>query len=120
MKIFGREIAFKRTVQATIKIADMCENGDAKNIETLFEGTYQTSQKQAAKFIVALNEGFETFKAFEDKAYTPNPLTLDEALALPDEDFDELFSEAIKAYTGETTTVKTVPAKGKKKESQSA
>lgn len=115
MLIFGREIKFMRTVAATCKIADLCPDGDLKNATSLFEGSYQKSQNTAAKFISYLSEGYEDYMKFSETNYEPHPLTLDEALSLPDDLFNEAFSEALKAYTGEKPTVETAPERGKKK-----
>lgn len=118
MIVHGREIKFKRTVGANIDIANICPNGDIKHIDQLFNGNYQHSQVQVAKFMSFLSTGYENNKAFEDKKYTPNPLTVDEALLLEEDEFSELFDEALEAWTGEKTTVETKepkPVKGSKK-----
>lgn len=118
MKIYGREIKFKRTVAATCSVANLCAGGDIGKINQLFSGKYQQSQTQAAKFMAALSEGYENAKVFENADYQPRPLTCEEALSLDSETFDTLFYEAIDAWTGEKPTVETKPPKetGKKKD----
>lgn len=115
MVIFGREIHFKRTVQATCDIADMCKDHKIENADTLFEGSYQNSQKASAQFMAIMSKGYEDFKAFEEPGYVPNPLRPDEAMSLPEDTFSELFVEAVKEYSGEKPTIETQPVKGKKK-----
>ena len=115
MKVYGREINFLRTVEATIKIADLCPEADMENIGKLFDGTYQVSQSTSAAFMAILSEGFENHKAFEEPGYQPRPLGEKEALSLSTEDFNELFGEAVKAFMGEQPTVETEPVKKTKK-----
>ena len=116
MKVYGREINFLRTVEATIKIADMCPDSDIANADKLFDGSYQVSQTTAASFMSILSEGYESHKAFEDPSYQPRPLGEKEALSLSGEEFNELFGEAVKAYMGEKPTVETEVKKTKKAE----
>lgn len=111
MNIYGREVNFLRTVEATIKIADMCPDSDIEKADQLFDGSYQVSQQTAATFMAVLSEGYETNKAFADPDYKPHPLTEREALSLQSEDFSALFGEAIQAYTGEKVTVEAEPVK---------
>lgn len=113
MRVNGREINFLRTVSATIEVANMCKDGDIKNAESLFDGNYQDSQISAAKFIAVLSTGYEDNKAFREPGYKKNPITEQEVLSLTDEQFNELFSEAIKAYAGEKETIETEPVKKK-------
>lgn len=115
MIIFGREIHFLRTVQATCDIADMCKDHKIENAATLFEGSYQDSQRAAAQFMAIMSKGYEDYKAFQEPGYDPHPLRPDEAMSLPDDIFSELFVEAIKEYGGEKPTIETQPVKGKKK-----
>lgn len=111
MTVYGREIKFLRTVGATIKVADMCPDGEIENVDRLFEGNYQMSQKTAAKFMSVLSESYEDNKAYWEPGYKGTPLSEEEALALPGDVFNELFIEAVKAYTGEKPTVETEPVK---------
>lgn len=115
MLINGREVLFKRTVKANCDIADMCKDQNINNIESLFEGSYQASQRTSAKFMAVLSEGYELSRVYQDPGYKPHPLTVDEAMNMGDEEFTEAFKEAIQAYAGEKPTVETQPAKGKKK-----
>ena len=115
MIINGRDIQFRRTVKATCDVADICPEGDVKNLDKLFEGKYQNSQAKAAKFMAILSEGYEMGKKFADPTYRPNPLTEEEALYLSEDDFNSLFSIAVNEWTGGTPTVETKPTKSKKK-----
>ena len=114
MEINGREVKFCRTVYANCKIADICENGDIKNVGKLFDGGYRHSQTSAAKFIAFLNEGYEQKMKFAEPGYKPNPLSEEEVLSLDEIDFAQIFDEAVEAWTGEKPTIETAPVPGKK------
>lgn len=115
MKVYGRDIKFKRTIQATCEVASLCKDGDAKNLDKLFDGKYQVSQVTAARFMVALSNGYETSQSYIKADYEPHPLTEGEALSLTEEEFDALFMEALDAWSGEKPTIETEEPKGKKK-----
>ena len=116
MIINGREIKFLRTVKANCMIADMCKDGEIKNLGILFDGGYRKSQETTAKFMAALSEGYETNKAFQDPEYKPHPLSVDEALCLEDDVFADLFLEAVDVFGLEKATVETAEEpKSKKK-----
>lgn len=100
---------------ATCKIAELCKDGDIKNAATLFEGSYQDSQKTAATFMAIMSDGFEQNKKFREPGYEPRPLVAEEAMCLTEEDFSQLFKEAVEAYSGEKPTVETEPPKKQKK-----
>ena len=115
MKVNGREIHFMRTVQATCDIADMCKDHNIENAATLFEGSYQDSQRAAAQFLAIMSKGYEDNKSFQEPGYEPHPLRPDEAMSLPEDVFSDLFVEAVHVYGGEKPTIETQPVKGKKK-----
>lgn len=115
MLIFGREVKFLRTITANCKIADLCPDGDMEKAGSLFEGSYQKSQNTAAKFIVALNEGYEMNRKYSEAGYEPQIITTEELMCLSDEDFNKAFNEALDAYVGERATIETEPVKSKKK-----
>lgn len=100
---------------ANCKIAELCKDGDIKNAGTLFEGSYQDSQKTAAKFMAIMSEGFEQNKKFREPGYEPRPLTAEEAMCLIEKEFSQLFEEAVYAYSGEKPTVEAEPPKKQKK-----
>lgn len=116
MKVYGREIKFLRTVEATIKIADLCPESDIDNIGKLFDGTYQVSQTTSAAFMAILSESYENRRVFEEPGYQPRPLGEKEALSLSTTEFNDLFKEAIQAYMSEKPTVETEVKKTKKAE----
>lgn len=115
MVVNGRDIKFLRSVMATCKIAELCKDGDIKNAATLFEGSYQDSQKTAAQFMAIMSDGFEQNKKFREPGYEPRPLVAEEAMCLTEEEFSQLFKEAGEAYSGEKPTVETEPPKKQKK-----
>lgn len=121
MEIHGREIGFKRTVLATCEIAELSPKGDINQFDKLLMSKeYAVTQKAAAGFIAALSKGYEMAKAFEDLDYKPRPLTFDEVMCLDNDEFNELFQEALTAWTGEKVTVEAeeVKVKGKGKNAE--
>ncbi len=113
MKIHGREIEFRRTVDANCKI-DKITGG---NWDEYFAklGGYTEGQMFSARFIAALSEAAEDAKAYEVDGYIKRPLTVPESLTLDDETFAALFNEALAVWQGEKPTVKTKPIPSKKK-----
>lgn len=111
MKIHGREIRFKKTVKGTSDIAKICPNGDLKQIGALFESENTAVMQDAmATFIVAMSEGYEYSRAFEED-YEPRPLTMREVQYLDHDKFLPLFQEAVEAFKADAQTIK---AEGKK------
>ena len=124
MKIHGREIYFKRTVQATCEVAGICPDEDIANIQQVFTGTTAKVAKNIATIICALNKGYELTKQYEEDGYEPKPLTMDEVFLLDEETFIALQNEAVAAWSGEKPTVEAQPkkqkGKGKKAEGEEA
>lgn len=115
MLIHGREIHFLRTVQAACDIADICPKGDMANIAELFKGTTKTRITNMANIIHFLSVGYEEAKAFEEEGYKPNPITVKELMALDEETFNILFTEATEAFYSDKQTVEVEPEKKKEK-----
>lgn len=116
MDIHGRNIGFLRTVLATCEIADLSPDGDVNRFDSLLQSPkYAVTQRAAAGFIAALSKGYEMAKAFDDPKYSPKPLSVNEALNLDENTFNELFMEALTAWTGEKPTVEAEEVKGKGK-----
>lgn len=111
MIINGREIKFKRTVMATCIIADRCPEGDIQRAAELFNGDYRSRMENGAIFAVALNDGYERNRAFEEPGYKPHPLTVDEVMLLDFEDYEKLIEEATTAFAAEMPTIETMPSK---------
>lgn len=109
MWINGREIKFLRAIEANCRVADMAPDKDASRIGEVFSGNYQTSQRQAARFIAALSDSYEQREKFKDNTYKPRPLTEEEAMYLDDDEFGQCFNEAWEAWTGEKPTIQTEP-----------
>lgn len=116
MKVHGRNIGFLRTVKLTCELADMCPDGDLSRIGELFAGHMGNVQRNTAKLIALMNEGYEMSKKFEDPTYVPNPLTEEELLYLDDETFTQLFEEATAVFMEDgKPSVEVQPSKKKKK-----
>lgn len=115
MKVNGREVNFCRTIEANCQIADICEDGDFSKIGDLLTGKYQDSQRNAAKFVAILSNGYEQKKKFQEPGYKPNPITADEIMTLSEDEFTQLFTEAFAAWSGEKPTIETEPVKKTRK-----
>lgn len=114
MIIRGKERGFFLTVGAACEIADLCVDGDIQNLRRLFEGKYSQNYRNIAKFIVAMNRGYE--ERMHPDAEKPDVLTVREVMALTDDEFYEAEMEAISAYANlSKTTVETKPAESSKK-----
>lgn len=117
MIIHGREITLRRTVGAEVEIADMCQDGDIKNLaDFLFKQTvYSRRIRNMAKFSAALSRAGESYLHFQNAEYAPDPLTVDEILSLSPEEFNLLQEAAMKAFMddGKTTVETEAPKKRK-------
>lgn len=113
MVVHGREVEFRRTVDANCKI-DKITGGNWDEFFAKNEG-YAAGQMFSARFIAALSEAAEDAKTYEVDGYIKRPLTVAEALTLDDETFAALFNEALDVWRGEKPTVKTKPLPSKKK-----
>lgn len=119
MNINGREIRFFRSVLANCEISEVSPEGDINRLLTdqLIGGTYAASQKAAATIITALSKGYEFAQAAKDTKYKPRPLNMNEVLSLKENEFLQLFEEAMtEFYNGGKITVEAEPEKktGKK------
>lgn len=115
MIIRGREIKFLRTVLATCEIADLCPDGKISKIGAIFNGTDAKVTRNEAEMIHALNKGYETNKKFEDPEHEVNVISIDEILSLTNDQFNQLFAEAVAAFQSEIPTVEVEDKKTKKK-----
>lgn len=116
MYLKGKEIKFLRTVDVTCKIADLCRDGDLTNADELFSGKQSEVLHNQAKFIAICNEGYELNKAFNVEGYTPDIIKPEELVALDQETFDGLFTEAVDAFLKGVNTTVEVEQEEKKSE----
>jgi hypothetical protein len=117
MLVHGREIKFKRTVQATCEIAEICPDGDINKFVELSDLGYSTSQKAAAVLVCALARGYELSRKYEEPGYVPQELTVEEVLSLDIPEYMALVDEAVEVFKQDAkTTVETEPVKGKNAE----
>ena len=105
MKIRGREIGFLRTVQTACDIAKLCPDNDLMKMDALFSGSIDTINENGAKIIHFMNKGYEMSKHFDDPSYKPNPISVEEIMYLDDATYQKLFTEMMKAFTGDKITV---------------
>ena len=111
MKIRGRDIRFLRTVKTACDIADICPDKDLNKISALFSGSISEINKNGAKLIHFMNEGYEMSKHFDDPTYKPNPISEEELLYLDDETYQQLFTEMMSAFMGDKPTVEAEESK---------
>ena len=117
MKIYGRDVEFKRTVWAECELNKFA-NGSMQQLEERLNADYVTSQVTSARIISILSRAAEMAKKYEEPDYEPNPLTEDEALSLTGPEFRKVFTEAMQAWAGEKPTIEAVPKKSVKKTAQ--
>lgn len=118
MIINGKNRDFAYTIEAADEIGKLCENGDIKNIGSLFDGTGQQGMKNDIKIAIILNKAAEDRKAYYNPHYHPEYLTEADFKFFLVPDIAQLESEFAKAMSeGSTVTVETQePVSGKKKE----
>lgn len=117
MVINGKERKFFLTVGASCAIAELCPDGDIAKIGELFRGRYSKNMTSVAKFIAAMNRGYE--ERIHGDAEKPDVVTVRELMALTMDEFRQAESEAIAAYMADSkTTVETAEPKGSKKNNE--
>lgn len=121
MIVHGREVKFLRTVWAVNEVAKVCPmNNIGRLMERLkAESTVEVNETWAI-FISALSSGYEMAKKFEDKDYTPNPVTPEELYTLSEDDFANLIHEATEAWFGDKITVEVEDDKKNEKISETS
>jgi hypothetical protein len=121
MQVYGREVGFRFTVGASAEISDLCPEGDIKRLGELLNGSYGQVSRDTAAIIVALSEGHERARRFEDPTYKPRPLSVEEIMSLSPAEFMDLQRAALAAWVEDKKpTVEVEPEKkesGKDKES---
>lgn len=121
MELNGREIGFRRTVYANSKIAEMCPAHDINRINEIFKAKDAKVQLDfAVDFVLAMNEGYEKAKKFNEPDYEPRPLTREELELCDVVQLNSLFEIAADVFRGDAkVTVETAPAKGNRKKKES-
>ena len=115
MIINGKERGFLLTIGASAEISELCPQGDLSRLGEVFNQTNYAKQiRVTAKLIAAMSRGFENQKHYEDPDYEPDPLTVDEILALDTNTFQELTHEVMQKFGADQKP--TVEAEAKKKE----
>lgn len=121
MQVYGREVGFRFTVGSSAQISDLCPEGDIQRLGELLDGSYGQVSRDTAAIIVALSEGHEQARQFEDPGYKPRPLSVEEVMSLRPAEFMDLQKAALSAWAADkATTVEVEPEKkdsGKDEES---
>lgn len=120
MILYGKEVKFLRTVNATCEIADLCEDGNLENYTKLFEGPHAQALRNKAKVMHALAEGYEQHRALEEADYKADAITVEQILALKSDDFIKLYDEAFDALFFAEAAKATVETQPSKKEEEEA
>lgn len=112
MQIYGREVGFRFTVGASAKISDLCPDGDITRLGEVLEGQYGQITRDTAAIMVALSEGYEQARSFEEPGYKPRPITAEEAMSLTMSEFAQLQQAALAAWLADSKpTVEVEPEK---------
>lgn len=112
MQIYGREVGFRFTVGASAKISDLCPDGDITRLGEVLEGQYGQITRDTAAIMVALSEGYEQARSFEEPGYKPRPVTAEEAMSLTMSEFAQLQQAALAAWLADSKpTVEVEPEK---------
>lgn len=112
MQIYGREVGFRFTVGASAKISDLCPDGDITRLGEVLEGQYGQVTRDTAAIMVALSEGHEQARFFEEPGYKPQPITAEEVMSLTMSEFNALQQAALAAWTEDSKpTVEVEPEK---------
>lgn len=118
MQIYGREVGFRFTVGASAKISDLCPDGDITRLGEVLEGQYGQVTRDTAAIMVALSEGHEQARSFEEPGYKPQPITAEEVMSLTMSEFNALQQAVLAAWTEDSKP--TVEVEPEKKESGKA
>lgn len=113
MIVHDKDRRFKLTVGASMKIAELCPDGDMNRLKEVLTGSYASIMKNVVAIILALQAGYEDAKAYDDPTYTPDYMTEEEIATLEPADFQRLETEAIAAYVADSKP--TVEVEYKKK-----
>lgn len=114
MQVHGREVGFRFTVGASVKISGLCSDGDISRLGEVLAGQYGKVARDTAAIVAALSEGYEQARAYEVPGYKPRPLTVDEVMTLQMDEFNALQQAALAAWMEDSKP--TVEVEPKKKE----
>lgn len=116
MVIHGKERKFKLTVGASVKIAELCPDGELCRIEELLRAPYAAATTSIMQIIAEMNRGYEEAKSYEEPGYAADPITVKELETLTAAELLALQTEALRAFRGDSTpTVEVEPDKNAKK-----
>lgn len=103
IKINGREYGLKLTVGAALAITEICPAEDLSKLnDALYYPMLHMANENTIRFIVALSEGYESAKAFNDPGYTPDPITRELLETVTLGELFQLRNEAIAVYNRDT------------------
>ena len=112
MVVFGKEVNFRRSVQANCEIAEICPDGDINKFNDLINGPYKPAQTAAARFMAAMSRAYEDYANFTDPEHKADPVTERELMMLDGDEFNDLFPQALSVFADDgKTTVETEPVK---------
>lgn len=101
MIINGKDRKFLLTIGASAEISELCPQGDLSRLGEVFSQSYAKQIRVTAKLIAAMSRGYENQKHYEDSSYEPDPLTVDEIMALDTQTFQELTHAAMEQFVAD-------------------
>lgn len=118
MIINGKERKFMFTVNTAIEISQMCPDNNLERLEEILSGDdFTKTLPNIARFIVAMNHGYEMAAHFTDPEHEIDVITMDELLNCDFNVIMEVLDNAMSVYKNDSKReVKTEAAttKGKK------
>lgn len=120
MIIHGKERKFMFTVQVALELAKICPEGNLERLgDVISNGDYTQSLPNIARFIVAMNMGYENAKKFENPNHEVDVITYEEVLNTDFNVVMQILDVAMAAYQNDSKReIKTQAAKGKGKKTE--
>ncbi len=119
MLIHGKERKFMFTVSVALELAKICPEGNLERLGEVLSGDFTQSLPNIARFIVAMNMGYENAKKFEDPDHVVDVITYEEVLNTDFSVIMNVLDVAMAAYEGDSKReIKTEAAKTKGKKTE--
>lgn len=100
MIIHGKDIRFKLTTGASGEIADLCPNRDISRIAEMLNGAFGDSVRICDKFCVILNKWYVRAEKYAGRK--ADSLDEGEILVLDPSEYNQIMTEAMNAFKGDT------------------
>lgn len=106
LKACGKEYPLEMTVEAFLDISELCPEGDFSRFGDVQDYPQRKRIEISAEMLAALSRGAENSRAVREPGYTPDPLTAAQLLALPLNEFLQIYTgmaEIIRQTVGKPT-----------------